>query len=212
MSARVQPFAYAPLPASSPQPRRTEALALEVEALELEVRRLKRELQDERARAFANGREAALAACRAERETALLAAADALHACLEDLDLRFEAMEAEASEAAAQLALEAADLLAARQLDREPAAAIDAAIARALHQVRRGQPIDVRVHPDLVDAVEGIVAARQSRDRRRLFLTVIGDPTLPLGDARLTWERGTLALDRDARHAALAGELGVAHG
>ena len=207
MSAQVQPFSFSPLPPAAGGLRRTDALVLEVEALELEVRRLKSELQSEHARGRAEGEAAALASFRAERESALLAAADALHACLEDLDGRWQELEHELAGSATELALEAADLLAGHALDRSPAEPVGQAIARALHQVRRGQPIEVRVHPDLATAVEQMVSARQAADRRRLFLTVVPDPALPQGDARLSWELGALAVDGAARREALRREL-----
>ena len=208
MTASVRPFAFPEVFAAEVPPRReAAALALEVELLELEVKRLKEELAGERATGRAEGHAEALAELRADRDTALLAAADALQASLEELDGRFDEAEATVTRIAAELALDAADYLAAQALERAPAAPIGEAIGRALRQVRRGEPIDVRVHPDLAERVQEMVDERQRQDRRRLFLTVIPDAALDIGDARLMWEKGSLALDRDARRAAAWGEL-----
>lgn len=208
MTAAVRPFAFPTVFGADAPPRReASALALEVELLELEVRRLKDELAGEHARGRAEGRAEALADLRSDRDTALLAAADALQASLEELDARFDTAEARLSRIAAELALEAADYLAAKALERAPADPIGEAIGRALRQVRRGKLIDVRIHPDLAEAVQQLIERRQQQDRRRLFLTVIPDATLALGDAVLDWEGGSLALDREARRAAAWSEL-----
>ena len=44
-------------------------------------------------------------------------------------------------------------------------------------------------------------------DRRRLNLHVEADDTLVPGDARIDWEQGGLALDAEARAAAVAAEF-----
>jgi flagellar assembly protein FliH len=78
-----------------------------------------------------------------------------------------------------------------------------------LTQVARGQELHIRVHPELVDATEALIAGRQSRDRRRLSLTVISDDTLAIGDALIAWEQGGLTLDAAARRSAILAELGL---
>ena len=79
--------------------------------------------------------------------------------------------------------------------------------AGLLGQVARGTELQVRVHPDLLDDIEARIADRQSRDRRKLNLTVVPDETIALGDARIGWEEGGLALDASARRRAVAEEL-----
>lgn len=108
---------------------------------------------------------------------------------------------------AGEVALAAAELLAARAIDAAPAAAIDSAIGRALGQVARGTELQVRVAPDLVPEIEACVSARQADDRRKLNLIVVPDATLAAGDARIVWEAGSLALDASARRAAIESEL-----
>ena len=49
--------------------------------------------------------------------------------------------------------------------------------------------------------------SRQSRDRRRLDVTVLGDATLSMGDAQLSWERGGAVLSAADRRAAVQREL-----
>lgn len=203
----VERFAFKQVFTAERPFRGTETLALQIAELELEVERLKRGLAGENARGRTAGYEEALTQLQSERDTALLAAADALQASLESLDQQFASAEAQVMRVGAELALQAADFLAARALEREPTEAIEAAIGRALRQVRRGEPIEVRAHPELAAAVESMIADRQSRDRRRLFLTVIPDSNVPIGDARLEWEHGGLSLDRDARRAAAWGEM-----
>ncbi|QHL89753.1 flagellar assembly protein FliH [Sphingomonas changnyeongensis] len=209
MSMHVKPFAFDRVFAvpTAEAERSPEALRLEIEHLELEVLRLKREIESETARARAEAFQQAVDQVRAEREAALLAAVDALQAGFEAMDERLDAAEERLAREGGAIALAAADYLAARALADAPTAAIDDAIGRVLRQVRRGQPVQIRVHPDLVADVEALVAARQSADRRRLNLTVVGDAGLGLGDAQLLWDQGGLALDAEARRAAVAQEM-----
>lgn len=183
------------------------ALAGRIEALEAECERIKAEheaaMAVARAEAFQDGLEQA----RGERAAALLAAVDALQASMEALGEGLTEIEGQLGREAGELAIAAADLLAARALELDPGAAIEDAIGRALNQVRRGHPIRIRVHPDLVTEVERLCAERQASERRRLSLTVIGDADLTLGDACLQWDQGGLRLDAETRRAAVRAEV-----
>lgn len=157
--------------------------------------------------ARAEGFEAGLADARADRDTALLSAVDALHANLEDIS----AVQAEAlarlGREAALAAVAAADIMAARALELAPVQAIDEAIGRVLLQISRGQEVVIRVHPDLVPELEARIAVRQGKDRRKLNLLVAADPLITLGDAQLIWDTGGLELDVEARRAAVLAEI-----
>lgn len=187
-------------PNEGPANARVEELEAECQSLHVEHELA---LSLARAEAFQQGLDQA----REERETALLAAVDALQASIEGLDEDLDAIEGRLAREASELALTAADLLAARALQLEPGAAIDEAIGRALKQVRRGNPIMLRVHPDLIEDIERLVAERQASERRRLSLTVLADKALALGDACLEWDQGGLRLDADARQAAVRTEV-----
>lgn len=182
-------------------------LSLEVAALRAELALLKAEQETACTIARAEGFEAGLAQARAEREVALLSAVDALQASIETIDTRFDETEKRLTADATEVAIAAADLLAARALETAPGAAVDGAIGRVLRQVARGTEIQVRVHPDLLEDMEARIAARQSMDRRRLNLIVVPDEKLALGDARLNWDQGALVLDAEARRAEVLAEL-----
>ncbi|WP_448661375.1 FliH/SctL family protein [Sphingomonas sp. CJ20] len=186
-------------------PRAEEVL--EVGALRAEIAALKAEHGSQLALARAQGFEAGLAQARAERDVALLSAVDALQAGIEMLDERFGEVTDRVTGDAAQIALAAADVIAGRALQTAPDDAIDQAIGRVLGQVARGTELEIRVHPDLIDAIEARIADRQSRDRRKLSLAVVGDVTLAPGDAMIGWEQGGLSLDAAARREAIAAEL-----
>ncbi len=182
-------------------------LALEVSTLRAELDALKAEHGAQLALARAQGFEAGLSQARAEREVALLSAVDALHAGVEVIDAQFTEISDRLSGEATEVALAAADMIAGRAITIAPADTIDAAIGRVLAQVARGTELQVRVHPELVDAVEARIAERQSRDRRKLNLVVVADPELAVGDAQIGWEEGGLALDAAARRRAIVAEL-----
>lgn len=178
-----------------------------VEALESELRRLRRDQEAMIAVARAEAYQEGLHQARGERETAVLAAVDALQASLELVEDRFAEIEKKLVREAGELALAAGELLAARALEIDPVGAIDEAIGRALAQVRRGQPLNIHVHPDQVEAVERLVAERQSHERRRLSLAVRPDASLAIGDARIRWDHGGLQLDSAERREMVRAEL-----
>ena len=157
--------------------------------------------------ARAAGFEAGLAQANGERQSALLAAADALHAAVEEVYTQLDRIEDEAALNAAEVARLAAGMIAARMIDQAPATAIDEAIGRVLRQVARGQEIQVTVHPTLAGELERLVAVRQSGDRRRLGITVCGDAACAFGDAHIHWDQGGMVLDAAARAAAVEAAL-----
>lgn len=167
-------------------------------------------LQRGRAEGFAAG----LVQAREEQAAALLTAADAIHAAVESVEARLDDIADRTVREAAEIAHAAAGLLAGRALAETPVAAIDEAVGRVLRQVARGQEIQVLVNPGLVTAIEALIAARQSGDRRRLALTAVGDAAIAWGDAHIHWDQGGVILDAAARadavRAALLGVLPAA--
>ncbi|WP_010545174.1 FliH/SctL family protein [Sphingomonas elodea] len=209
MSIHVERFAFDRVfsaPASEKKLVDEDAL-IELAALRAEIALLKADQQAVIDKARAEGFEAGLAQARSEREVALLSAVDALHASIEVIDAQFTEIAERVTSEATEVALAAADHIAARAIERAPGDAIDAAIGRVLGQVARGTELQVRVHPDLVEDIEAKIADRQSRDRRKLSLTVAPDATLAMGDALINWDEGGLALNAQARRDAVAAEL-----
>lgn len=189
--------------------RKTDAadLAHEVDALHSQIARLEKSHQEELARTRSEAFEAGCNHVRTEREAAILSALDALQASLDEVAEQSSEIRAQAEADAIELALAAAEALAGHAIAREPGGAIDDAIGRALSQVARGQEIEVRVHPDLVEDIETRIAHRQSQDRRRLGLLVYADDTLAPGDAMLNWDRGGVVVDAETRRQAVLDEL-----
>jgi flagellar assembly protein FliH len=214
LSFQARPFAFDRIFTAPPPPpsghapgRDATSLAIEVELLHAELARQAEAHRGELARARTDGFEAGLVHARADRETALLAAIDALHVGVETITDTLDETRAQLVQDAAGLAMAAATHLAAHTLALDPVAPIDAAIGRALAQVARGTELVVRVHPDLLPAIEQQIATRQAQDRRRLRLHVEGDATLAIGDARIDWDEGGSCLDREAREAVVGNEF-----
>lgn len=180
---------------------------LELAALRAELNAVRSAQESALAAARIDGFEAGLMQARGERDAALLSAVDALHGAIEELDERYDETVRRLTGDAAELALDAADMIAGHAVERAPTAGIDEAIGRVLNQVARGTELQIRVHPTLVETVEECVAARQRNDRRKLNLAVLPDGTLPPGDALIAWEQGGLTLDAAARRAAVVAEL-----
>ncbi|MEG3144358.1 FliH/SctL family protein [Sphingomonas sp. RT2P30] len=179
----------------------------EVAALTAEIELLQLRFETGIAVARADGFEAGLAQARGETASAMLAATDALHASIEAVEGEYELIEQRLSKAAAEVAMAAADGLAARALATDPTLAIDEAIGRVLTQVARGQELQIHVNPALIEPMEALIVGRQSRERRRLSLSLVADPNLAIGDALIAWTQGGLALDANARREAILAEL-----
>ncbi|GAB5349258.1 FliH/SctL family protein [Alteriqipengyuania sp. 357] len=182
-------------------------LAQEVEDLRQQIERLEQDHTQELARTRAEAFEAGRNHMQADREAAILSALDALQASLEESAEQDRAMRAQVVAEACEMALAAAEAIAGHATGHEPGGAVDEAIGRALAQVKRGQEIDVRVHPDLVEDIEARIAQRQSQDRRRLALIVSPDETLSPGDGVLSWDRGGVIVDAQRRRRAVLDEL-----
>lgn len=212
---RILPFAFdRTFPSAGGEParmlrRKTDAaaLALEVDALQEKIAQIEQAHRDELARARSEAFAAGLDHARTEREEAILASIDAAQASLETIAIQHEDLRREVVADASELALAAAEVLAGCAIDHEPGRPIDEAIGRALLQVTRGEEIEIRVHPDLVEDIALRIAARQAGDRRQLFLNVSADPTVSRGDAVLSWERGGLLVDAASRRQAVLDEL-----
>jgi flagellar assembly protein FliH len=209
-SFHVRPFAFDrvfTVVAEAGEQPSTGDLRMQVAGLEFEVEQLRRAHAAELAQARQDGFEAGLASARAERDTALLSAVDALQAGLETVDQEVDEVARRMQADAAQVALAAAELIAARALEADPSGAIDAAIGRVLRQVARGTELVVHVHPSLAGEVERVIAVRQAGDRRRLHLQVAADESVTRGDARIEWDQGGLVLDAAGRAQAVRAEL-----
>ena len=214
LSFQARPFAFdriftaaPPVPSGDAPERDATSLAIELELLQAELARRDADHRVELARARTDGFEAGLVHARADRETALLAAIDALHVGVEAIAETLDDTRAQLIQDAALLARSAATHLAAHTLALDPAAPIDAAIGRALAQVARGTELIVRVHPDLLSAIEQRIATRQAQDRRRLRLHAEPDESLAFGDAQIDWDEGGSSLDRAARELAVSNEI-----
>ncbi|RJF85757.1 FliH/SctL family protein [Sphingomonas cavernae] len=206
----VKPFGFDRVfrfASSEPAAANNAELLKQIAALQAEVDRQSVTHQAELTRARADGFEAGLVQARSERETAVLAATDALHASLDEIAARLSETADTMMRDAAEVALTAADALAGFAVDKAPGRAIDEALGRVLEQIGRGTRLAIRVNPALATEVERQVAARAGQERRTLSISVITDEAIAPGDAVIFWDEGGLAVDAAARRAAVATEL-----
>jgi flagellar assembly protein FliH len=207
----VKPFGFDRVfhvPGGEPAAVDTHALNDRIVDLQDRITAMAEAHRAELARVRAEGHAAGLAQARGERGVALLTAADAIHAAIEQIDARLAEATDTMMKDAADVAIAAAEVLAGHALDIAPARAIDEALDRVLRQVARGTRLTVRVHPALFDEIQRLIVARAERDRRKLAITAIADETTPEGDALIFWEEGGLVVDKAARRAAVLEELG----
>jgi flagellar assembly protein FliH len=179
----------------------------QVDELQARIVAIEEAHRAELGRARADGFAAGLDQARHDRETAVLSAADAINAAIEQIDLRLDwAIEAMTSDAAAA-AFAAGEALAGHAIDHLPTRAIDEALDRVLRQVARGTALTIKVHPSLFDDIQRQIVERASQDRRKLVITAIADEATPVGDADIVWEEGGLTVSMEARRAAVLAEI-----
>lgn len=178
-------------------------------ASELEARlaRLEEEHRSELMRVRSEAFEAGLAEARRERDAAFLASSDALNAALDDLRREFSGVSAQIAQDAATVAYEAARMLAGHASALDPGKAVDEALGRAISQVPKGTGLILKVHPDLREDLEARLQLRHPHELDDLSITIVDDPQLVPGDARIDWVGGGLAVDAKARSKAVLAEL-----
>ena len=88
------------------------------------------------------------------------------------------------------LAAAIARKLAAAFVEREPTGELSALIADCMSSLNGVPHLVIRCAPELADAVRDIATARMQTSGFSGRLVVLGDPDIPLGDARLEWADG----------------------
>mgnify|MGYP004263095375 CR=1 FL=1 len=168
---QTQPFSFDrtfPVPDREPSRqyrRKTDPAKLsdEIDILQREIAMLEeshaKELACARSEAFEAGRHHVLA----DREAAILSALDAMQASMEEISEKYCELRTEIVSDATQLAFAAAEAIAGHAIANLPGGAIDEAIGRALAQVTRGQEIEVKVHPDLLDEIGRLVGVDEQQ-------------------------------------------------
>ncbi|PZR94997.1 MAG: flagellar assembly protein FliH [Stutzerimonas stutzeri] len=109
-------------------------------------------------------------------------------------DERLAQIEAQA----AQLAVATARSLAGAALADKPLAQLLAAARECLSHARHAPHLAIRVHESLVETVEGKLAglARETGFAGRIV--VLGEPDIALGDGKLEWADGGIAIESAA--------------
>ncbi len=181
--------------------------ALDAEALRAELEMLRQQQQDELAQTRQEAFQAGIDHARTERDAAVLSSIDALQASLEEIAQDRDTLHAEYSQDAAELALAAADAIAGHSAATAPNKAVDEVIGRVLAQLGRGEEVQVSVHPEIADDIQAKISSRQSDNRKRISLIITSDEGVLPGDAVLTWDRGGVSINAEARRAAILAEL-----
>jgi flagellar assembly protein FliH len=205
----VKPFGFDRvfhMAGSDAAPLDAHTLGERIEGLRARIASMEEVHREELAIAGADGFARGLDQARQERDAALLAAADAIHAAIEQIDARFADTAEAMAHDAAEVALAAADMIAGHAVAAAPVRAIAEALDRVLRQVARGTQLAIRVHPALADAIGPLVEPRGS-ERRRVSLAVLPDAALTVGDAVIFWDEGGLAIDAAARRQGVMAEL-----
>jgi flagellar assembly protein FliH len=206
----IQPFDFGPRFDTIVAAPSLDALLERVAALEAELAAQatahEAELAEAREAALDRGRDEG----RGEASAALQAALDVLHYQLETIEHRLDERVTELTRDAAELALEAADLLAGRIAFSWPQAAVTTAVERVLRDTERAAELAIRVHPSLAPALDLWLAERPHALMRQLVVEIVPDDELSPGDGIVDWRRGGLAIDAAARRTALRAALAPA--
>lgn len=118
-----------------------------------------------------------------------------LAASAERLIAQDEARMAEIETQAARLAIATARGLAEAALAEKPTAALERAVRECFGHARQAPHLAVRVEAGAVETVEAMLArlARETGFAGRIV--VLGDPDIAVGDGRIEWADGGLAID-----------------
>lgn len=106
-------------------------------------------------------------------------------------DERLAQIEAQA----AQLAVATARSLAGAALAEKPLAQLLAAARECLAHARHAPHLAIRVHESLVETVEGKLSALARETGFAGRIVVLGEPDIALGDGRLEWADGGIAIE-----------------
>jgi flagellar assembly protein FliH len=120
----------------------------------------------------------------------LLAAADQIGNQAAALVAGMDDLGRHATGEAVILAAAIARKLAAAFVEREPTGELSALIADCMSSLNGVPHLVIRCAPELADAVRDIATARMQTSGFSGRLVVLGDPDIPLGDARLEWADG----------------------
>lgn len=154
-------------------------------------------------RGFAAGEAAALERFRDEREIAVQNALTRLVLAVEQIDAQSQALAAGLEAAATSLALSGAELLAGQAVAERPAGAVQQVLGELLQELRRGMPLELWVHPDLVPEIQLVIEEHRRGERRQRPITVREDPALQPGDGRIGWDQGFALVEAASRGAML---------
>lgn len=201
-------FRFGSLPEDETALPSADDLHAQIATLQERIGQMRQDRETAELKARSEGVAEGLAQARAERAEAMLAAADALHAAIDDLDGQWTEISDRIAREAAEVALCAAEMIAGHALKQEPGRAIDEALGRALQQVVRGTALHIRVHPGSRAEVERLVAQRRAGERRALSIAIVEDADIAPHDAHIGWAEGGLIVDAAARRAAVERELG----
>jgi flagellar assembly protein FliH len=197
---RIRPFQFDRDFTGTLSPRSFSAAELQQEVEELKARLATTEadLDVRLAAAREDGFSAGLAHARADQQMALLAALDALQAAVETTDAEMSDIRASLLDGAADLALAAAEQLAALSLAAEPTAPIHAAIEKAAAEAGLDARLRIQLNPADATVVE---TSASHWTLRTVSIDVVPDPAIGPGDARISWGTPALVLDQADRRA-----------
>ncbi|UMY17831.1 flagellar assembly protein FliH [Methylobacterium organophilum] len=161
------------------------------------------------ARGYARGLQEGRAEAQAQVQARLADALTRLGLATAGLLSQSDARDAEREEQATAFALLLARKLAGDALAAKPLAGVEEAARAALQHLRGVPHLVVRVHESLVDETETLIK-RLARERGfEGRLVVMGEPEMPVGDARIEWADGGITRERDRIEAAVLEALGL---
>jgi flagellar assembly protein FliH len=156
-------------------------------------------LDQARAEGFRSGQDQARRESEQQTGALLMQLVRHCERLLAQQDERIAAIEAQA----AQLAITTARGLAGAALAEKPLAQLLGAARECLGHARHAPHLVIRVHESLVETVESKVAglARETGFGGRLV--VLGEPDIAIGDGKLEWADGGIAIDSSQLDAAV---------
>lgn len=155
------------------------------------------ELAAAREAALAQGREEGMQAAQETNEASISTTLSQVLKNFTAMQNELTAAQKEMRSEAVQIALAAAEAMATELVRRQPLASLEALFKECLEYSDNPPHIAIRVNEGLVDELQTRIGTFAKQQGFQGEIVLVGDPEIPVGDARLEWADGGVGREMD---------------